>query len=85
MPLLNDISVSGRGRIGVEKEQCRCKKGVFRMKIVRACKLCGKPQKKDEKQSNESWNAYDPKEKCECGGSFGYMDSKDAERLRNHD
>ena len=52
------------------------------MKIVRACKLCGKPQKKDEKQSNENWNAYAPKEKCECGGSFGYMDSKDAERLR---
>ena len=55
------------------------------MKIVRACKLCGRLQKKDEKQSNENWNVYDPKAKYECGGSFGYMDSKDAEMLRNHD
>ena len=54
------------------------------IKIVRACKLCGKPQKKDEKRSNENWNVYG-NEKCKCGGSFTYMDSKDAERLRKGD
>lgn len=54
------------------------------MKIVRACKLCGKPQKKDEKRSNENWNVYG-NEKCKCGGSFTYMDSKDADRLRKGD
>lgn len=56
------------------------------MSIVRACKLCGRLQKKDEKQSNENWNVYDPKAKCECGGKFEFMDKKDAERLRKiHD
>lgn len=55
------------------------------MRIVRACKLCGRLQKKDEKQSNENWNVYDLKAKCECGGKFEFMDEKDAERLRNHD
>lgn len=54
------------------------------MNIVRACELCGRLQEKDEKQSNENWNVYNPKAKCECGGKFKFMDKKDAERLRKN-
>lgn len=51
-------------------------------KIIRACEKCGKPQKKDEKQSNENWNVYNPNAICECGGKFKFMYESDAENLR---
>ncbi len=31
---------------------------------------CGKPQLKDEKQSNENWSVFHCDQKCECGGKF---------------
>ena len=34
------------------------------------CEKCGKPQPKNEEQSNENWNVYDCNQKCECGGKF---------------
>lgn len=34
------------------------------------CDKCGKPQPKNEKESNENWNVYDCNVVCECGGKF---------------
>ena len=34
------------------------------------CKKCGKPQKKNERQSNSNWEVYDAKAKCDCGGEY---------------
>lgn len=42
------------------------KKPEFEMK----CEKCGKPQPKDESNSNENWNAFKCGETCECGGKF---------------
>ena len=39
-------------------------------KIEFKCDKCGKPQPKNEKQSNHNWNVYDCNQKCECGGTF---------------
>lgn len=39
-------------------------------KIEFKCSKCGKPQPKDEKQSNENWEVYACNQKCECGGKF---------------
>ena len=38
--------------------------------IASVCNKCGKPQPKNEKQSNENWDVYDCNVKCECGGDF---------------
>lgn len=41
------------------------------------CENCGKPQPKNEKESNENWNVYDRNQKCECGGKFiMYLDGE---------
>ena len=39
-------------------------------KIEMKCEKCGKPQTKDDKQSNENWSVFDCKQTCECGGKF---------------
>ena len=39
-------------------------------KIEFKCENCGKPQQKNEKQSNKNWSVFDCKQKCECGGKF---------------
>ena len=44
-----------------------------KIEIVRACRRCGKLQKKNEKESNVNWNVYDINVICECGGNFAYM------------
>lgn len=46
-------------------------------KFERKCEKCGKPQPKDEKQSNKNWNVFDCNAKCECGGKFvTYIDGQ---------
>ena len=39
-------------------------------KIEFKCENCGKPQQKNEEQSNKNWSVFDCKQKCECGGKF---------------
>ena len=39
-------------------------------KLIFKCNECGKPQPKNEEQSNESWEVFDTNVKCECGGAF---------------
>ena len=39
-------------------------------KFERKCEKCGKPQPKEEKQSNHTWNVFDCNAVCECGGKF---------------
>lgn len=41
-----------------------------KIKMLRLCESCGKPQQKNEKESNENWNVYDCNQKCDCGGKF---------------
>lgn len=38
--------------------------------IIRACENCGKPQPISKEESNENWNVYDSKARCECGGKY---------------
>lgn len=46
-------------------------------KFESKCEKCGKPQPKDEKQSNKNWNVFDCNAKCECGGKFAtYIDGR---------
>lgn len=46
-------------------------------KIEFKCENCGKPQQKNEQQSNKNWAVFDCKQKCECGGKFVmYMDGQ---------
>lgn len=40
------------------------------IKMIRICNKCGKPQPKNEKESNENWNVFDCNVKCDCGGDF---------------
>lgn len=42
------------------------KKDIFKM----ICDKCGKPQPKNDKDSNENWEVFDCNQKCECGGIF---------------
>ncbi len=56
-----------------------------KINLVRACKNCGKLQKKNEKESNKNWNVYDTNVTCECGGRYGFMDGVKAEALRSMD
>lgn len=39
-------------------------------KIEFRCNKCEKPQKKDDKQSNDNWSVFKAREKCSCGGEF---------------
>lgn len=39
-------------------------------KIEFKCENCGKPQPKNEYQSNKNWAVFDCNQKCECGGMF---------------
>lgn len=48
-----------------------------KLKIKRICEKCGKPQPIIKEKSNENWNAYDPKAKCECGGNFTFAEVKE--------
>lgn len=49
-------------------------------KIEFKCNKCGKPQPKNEKESNHNWNVYDQNQKCECGGTFKmHFDGKSVE------
>lgn len=41
-----------------------------KVSIEMKCEKCGKPQKKNEKQSNENWSVFNTNETCECGGKF---------------
>lgn len=41
-----------------------------RKKMIMVCEKCGKPQARNEKESNENWDVYDCNVKCECGGKF---------------
>lgn len=41
--------------------------------IKRVCDKCGKPQPIIKEESNENWNVYAPRMKCECGGNFKFM------------
>jgi hypothetical protein len=34
------------------------------------CDKCGKPQPRDESQSNQNWEVFRAGEQCECGGTF---------------
>lgn len=46
-------------------------------KFERKCEKCGKPQPKNEKESNKNWDVFDSNAKCECGGNFvTYIDGK---------
>ena len=45
--------------------------------MTRICEKCGKPQPIIKEKSNENWNAYDPKAKCECGGNFTFAEVKE--------
>ncbi len=46
-------------------------------KFERKCEKCGKPQPKDERQSNHNWDVFDDNAKCECGGKFAtYIDGQ---------
>lgn len=40
------------------------------IKMLSVCNKCGKLQKRNEEKSNENWDVYDCKAKCECGGKF---------------
>lgn len=46
-------------------------------KLIFACNKCGKPQLKNEKQSNNNWEVYPANQKCECGGKFTLFIRKD--------
>lgn len=39
-------------------------------KFENKCEKCGKPQPKDEKQSNGNWDVFSCNQTCECGGKF---------------
>lgn len=41
-----------------------------KVKMEMKCEKCGRPQKKDEKRSNENWSAYETKAVCECGRKY---------------
>lgn len=41
-----------------------------KIKMEFKCEKCGKPQIRNEKESNENWNVFDCNQKCECGGKF---------------
>lgn len=43
---------------------------VGKPKVEFECKKCGKKQPKYKSKSNENWNLYDGKAKCECGCKF---------------
>lgn len=48
-----------------------------KLKFERKCVKCGKPQPKNEKESNKNWNVFDFNVKCECGGEFAtYIDGQ---------
>lgn len=48
-----------------------------KIKMEFKCDKCGKPQPKNEKESNENWNVYDSNQMCECGGKFArYFDGR---------
>ena len=53
-----------------------------KLEIVRACRRCGKLQKKNEKESNRYWNVYDVNVICECGGNFAYMPKYESDDLQ---
>lgn len=39
-------------------------------KMEMKCEKCGKPQPKNEKQSNKNWSVFDCNQICECDGKF---------------
>ena len=53
-----------------------------KIEIVRACRRCGKLQKKNEKESNANWNVYDINVICECGGNFAYMPKYESKKKK---
>jgi hypothetical protein len=40
------------------------------MEIKFICEKCGKEQQPDKAKSNDNWQVYDSKQKCECGGKY---------------
>ena len=40
------------------------------VKIEFRCDKCGKPQPRNEAESNANWSVYPANVQCECGGTF---------------
>lgn len=41
-----------------------------KIKMKSKCEKCGKPQSKNEEQSNKNFDVFDCNHKCKCGGRF---------------